>query len=167
LKTVLSRANRWKAILLIDEADVYVYERGDNLIQNAIVGIFLRVLEYYKGILFMTSNRAVIIDDAILSRVTAHIRYDYPAPDDLKSIWKVQSELLKANLEDSVIDEVVTRFPKISGRDARNILRLAKIIARKRKTKVTLALLEMASKFQDLTAIEETARTEYLESKKK
>src|SRR6185295_19284784 len=50
LKKVLRRAQRWGAILLIDEADVYVRERGDDIQQNAIVGVFLRVLEYYRGI---------------------------------------------------------------------------------------------------------------------
>ena len=60
LTKVLARASRWKAILLIDEADVYIHERGDDIQQNAIVGVFLRVLEYYRGVLFMTSNRATI-----------------------------------------------------------------------------------------------------------
>ena len=53
LKVILNRAAKWKVILLIDEADVYIHERGDDLIQNAIVGVFLRLLEYYKGILFL------------------------------------------------------------------------------------------------------------------
>jgi hypothetical protein len=52
LSTVLQRATRWKALLLIDEADVYIRERGDEIAQNAIVGVWLRVLEYYRGILF-------------------------------------------------------------------------------------------------------------------
>ena len=62
LSRVLTRASRWKAILLIDEADVYVHERGQDIQQNAIVGVFLRVLEYYRGVLFLTSNRATVID---------------------------------------------------------------------------------------------------------
>jgi len=57
LTTVLNRATRWGAILLIDEADVYIYERGTDIGQNAIVGVFLRLLEYYGGILFLTTNR--------------------------------------------------------------------------------------------------------------
>jgi AAA+ superfamily predicted ATPase len=58
LSRVLSRASRWQALLLIDEADVYVRARENDIQQNAIVGVFLRVLEYYRGILFLTSNRA-------------------------------------------------------------------------------------------------------------
>ena len=46
LSGVLERASRWGIILLIDEADVYIHERGNDLEQNAIVGVFLRLLEY-------------------------------------------------------------------------------------------------------------------------
>lgn len=75
LSKVLKRATRWGSILLMDEADVYVRQRGSDIEQNAIVGVFLRNLEYYNGILFMTSNLESDIDDAILSRATAHIVY--------------------------------------------------------------------------------------------
>jgi len=107
LKAVLNRATRWKAILLIDEADVYVHERGSDINQNAIVGVFLRVLEYYKGILFMTTNRDTMIDDAIASRATAKIRYQYPVIEDLKKIWKVISSNSGINIKEDVIEKAV------------------------------------------------------------
>src|SRR4029077_12394612 len=40
LLKVFVRAQRWNAILLLDEADVYVSKRGSDLMQNAIVGVF-------------------------------------------------------------------------------------------------------------------------------
>lgn len=89
LSEVLDRAARWKAILLIDEADVYVRTRGEDIQQNAIVGVFLRVLEYYRGIMFMTSNREVVIDDAIKSRATQPISdmISPTRPISLRSGW--------------------------------------------------------------------------------
>lgn len=39
LKTVLERAARWGAIPLIDEADVYIRRRGDDLDHNAVVAV--------------------------------------------------------------------------------------------------------------------------------
>jgi len=166
LKTVLRRASRWNAILLIDEADVYVYERGSNLQQNAIVGVFLRVLEYYKGILFMTSNRDTIIDDAILSRATAHLKYEYPSFTDLIEIWKVQNDLLNANLDPKIITDISHALPNVSGRDVRNILRLAKIIAQKKKRKITVEMIIQASKYQDLTLDADSKREDYRKSMK-
>jgi hypothetical protein len=32
-------ATRWRAILLIDEVDVYIHERGTDVHQNANVGV--------------------------------------------------------------------------------------------------------------------------------
>lgn len=148
LTTVLNRATRWGAILLIDEADVYIYERGTDIGQNAIVGVFLRLLEYYGGILFLTTNRDTIIDDAILSRVTAHVRYNVPDDEKAVAIWKVLAEQY-----DVPLDPVLCArgFPGISGRSVRQLIKLARIMAVKRKMKVTLELLHWAAKFQDFT----------------
>ena len=35
--------------MLIDEADVYIKRREDDMTMNAVVGVFLRVLEYFNG----------------------------------------------------------------------------------------------------------------------
>jgi hypothetical protein len=39
LKIILSRAERWGAVLLLDEADVYVARRGNDLNRNAVVAL--------------------------------------------------------------------------------------------------------------------------------
>lgn len=41
LETILKRAQRWGAILLIDEADVYIRTRGNDIDHNAVVASFL------------------------------------------------------------------------------------------------------------------------------
>jgi hypothetical protein len=151
LQHVLDRASRWRAILLIDEADVYVHERGDSIQQNAIVGVFLRVLEHYRGVLFLTSNRSTVIDDAVMSRATAWIRYDYPNQENLAKIWQVLSKQYKAELSDQLIGQLVREFPKVSGRNVKNLLKLAKMLAKSRKNpEVDLALFKYVSGFLDL-----------------
>ena len=46
LTTVLSLASSWKAIVLIDEADVFLEKRDlHDLLRNAMVAVFLRQLE--------------------------------------------------------------------------------------------------------------------------
>lgn len=152
LKIVLGRAERWKAILLIDEADVYVHERGTDIQQNAIVGVFLRVLEYYQGIMFLTSNRATVIDDAILSRATAWIRYDLPDRDKAQTIWKVLSVQYKVVLSDEDTVRLVDTpaFKRVSGRTIKNMLRLAKLMATRKRKSVTVETLVYVSQFIDL-----------------
>lgn len=149
LKTVLNRAAKWKAILLIDEADVYISERGKDLVQNAIVGIFLRLLEYYKGILFFTSNRGQIIDDAILSRCTAIINYELPTADDAKKIFDVLTEQFKLKIKDEVIYEVINTF-EISGRDIKHLLKLIKFVSERQNKEINYKLFEYCSKFLNI-----------------
>lgn len=149
LRTILGRASRWRAILLIDEADVYIHERGDDIEQNAIVGIFLRILEYYNGILFMTSNRATIIDDAILSRATAHIRYEKPEGEELKRIWKVLSTQFQVKMDDALIEKSAKELTGMSGRDIKNLLKLTRLLSIRREKPVDMEMLKFASKFQD------------------
>ena len=51
LEKVLSLAHSWGAILLLDEADVFLEKRAINDIhRNALVSIFLRLLEYFQGV---------------------------------------------------------------------------------------------------------------------
>lgn len=71
LKDILDVASVWNAVVLIDEADIFLEKRGDNDIKRngeengslgvdvylGMVGIFLRLLEYHQGILFLTTNR--------------------------------------------------------------------------------------------------------------
>ncbi|KAI1324566.1 hypothetical protein F5Y16DRAFT_423877 [Xylariaceae sp. FL0255] len=71
-------AQLWDCILLLDEADVFLSQRETSALQrNALVSVFLRVLEYYTGILFLTTNRVGTLDEAFKSRV--HLSLFYPA----------------------------------------------------------------------------------------
>lgn len=147
LQEVLNRAARWGAVLLIDEADVYIRRRGEDITQNAIVGVFLRLLEYYRGVLFMTSNRGNIIDDAILSRATAWVQYRLPDAELLKEIWRVLSAQYKVKLAPHDISGLVKALPNLSGRSVRNILKLATLL---KGTKATPADICEVSQYQAL-----------------
>jgi hypothetical protein len=141
LKEVLNRAVRWGAILLLDEADVYVHERGDDLEQNAVVGVFLRVLEYYSGVLFMTTNRGTLIDDAITSRCTAIISYEVPSVEDQAHIWTILAERSHIPLPKGVALEIAKANPKLSGRDVKGLLKLAEKDMKKRGEPISLKMI--------------------------
>ena len=58
LTMILALAVTWDAVVLLDEADVFLQTRDDNNItRNALVSIFLRQLEYFEGLLILTTNR--------------------------------------------------------------------------------------------------------------
>lgn len=141
LKT-LARGRRWGAIMLLDEADVYVTSRGTDLQLNAIVGVFLRVLEYHSGVLFLTTNRGDLVDDAILSRCTARIPFEAPPADQQHLIWEILTDSNGLHVRPSIIKEIVRRHPKLSGRDIKNLLKLAMMAARDRKCEITADLID-------------------------
>ena len=72
LPLIFQRADKWKSVLLLDEADVCLERRSlHGVHRNALVSVFLRELEYYQGIMFLTTNRVKQIDNAIASRIKA------------------------------------------------------------------------------------------------
>lgn len=125
LMSILRRAMRWNAILLLDEADVYIRRRDNDLEHNAIVAEFLRSLEYFHGLLFMTTNRIGDVDDAILSRCIATIHYETPSPTDARRLWRMQAEQVGAYLDDGLIETLASRYPDASGRDIKELMKLA------------------------------------------
>lgn len=147
LKKILKRASRWNAILLIDEADVYVHERGNDLIQNAIVGVFLRVLEYHTSMLFMTTNRPDIVDDAIASRCVARIDYNYPNKEQQKMIWRVLADSSTIKLTDDSINAFVENHNDFSGRDIKNILKLANLKSVAENKPIDITHIDYVSQF--------------------
>lgn len=157
LKT-FARAQRWNAILLLDEADVYVKRRGDDLQQNAIVGVFLRTLEYYKGVMFLTTNRADLVDDAIASRCVARIDYEIPSLPDQKRIWRILATNSNCELSDAEIEKITTKHSVLSGRDIKNLLKLALMVAVTRKTAVTSELISFVKKFKPTMAASEVGK---------
>lgn len=145
---VLSRAIRWGAILLIDEADVFIRTRGEDINQNAIVGAFLRVLEYYSGVLFMTTNRETSVDDAIISRCTAQVKYSIPTPEGQAKIWRILADVSGIKLPDSEVKKFVKRHPAISGRDVKGLLKLANMISVREKKPITCESIQNVMRFK-------------------
>lgn len=151
LGVVLARANRWGCILLIDEADVYVRARGEDIEQNAMVGVWLRVLEYYRGVMFLTSNKATMIDDAVMSRATAWIKYPRPTKTELERIWAVLLAQYEMETPTSLIAKLVETWPHLTGRNVKNMIKLAKQLADSSfGDKDEWAVYETASRFLDI-----------------
>ncbi|KAH7153528.1 hypothetical protein EDB81DRAFT_882464 [Dactylonectria macrodidyma] len=82
------RAEKWGCVLLLDEADVFLVSRTHReLMRNALVSVFLRQLEYYSGILFLTTNRPGTLDEAFKSRIHVSLRYAELDLDSTRRMW--------------------------------------------------------------------------------
>lgn len=89
VKRVFEMATDWDAVILLDEADVFMAERNPNDIhRNELVSIFLRELEYFRGIIFLTTNLYQTIDTAFRSRVSLHLLFQPLAAPARETVWR-------------------------------------------------------------------------------
>jgi hypothetical protein len=96
LQKILDIAHAWGAVLLLDEADVFLEKRTiQDIHRNALVSIFLRLLEYFQGILFLTTNRVETFDDAFQSRIHIALRYGELSTKAKKSVFKMFIERVR------------------------------------------------------------------------
>jgi hypothetical protein len=156
LKDVLTRAQRWGAVMLIDEADVYIKRRNDDMTMNAVVGVFLRVLEYFNGLLFLTTNRVDDIDEAIISRCIALIKFYPPDEDARRKIWRVMTVQFALEVDDKVIDELVEIFPAVSGRDIKGLAKLVAKFCSHKQVQPTTEAFKRCSIFRGMDLGEQT-----------
>lgn len=126
LNRVFTRVARWNAVLQFDECEIFLTQRGDDLERSAIVGSFLRLLDYYQGILFLTTNRAEVLDHAVLSRVMLKLTYPDLDRDARAAIWRTMLEVAGLTLVTGSVEELAE--DDINGRQIRNLTRLAKIL---------------------------------------
>ncbi|KAG0566024.1 hypothetical protein KC19_7G032400 [Ceratodon purpureus] len=155
LVKVLDIAASWGAILLLDEADVYLERRSSkDLTRNAITGVFLRQLEYYRGVLFLTTNRDDSFDEAICSRITQFLYYGRLDEHQRGTIWT--NLFSRGGLKKYTTDDLAELSkPEFNGREIRKIVKIAQTMAniKKEKLKVqhvreALTVYDESSKFR-------------------
>ncbi|KAJ9144049.1 p-loop containing nucleoside triphosphate hydrolase protein [Pleurostoma richardsiae] len=162
LESEFKRATYWDAILLLDEADVVLEARSfEDVRRNGIVSIFLRQLEYYQGVLFLTTNRVSTMDTAFQSRIQIGIGFQSMTPEIRAQVW---AQLLALNGRDKIIgmkalQDVKQKLSKceLNGRQIRNVLNVAEGLAfnqygeaGKLKYSHILEAVEAAIEFQKL-----------------
>ncbi len=150
LKDTLIRAQRWGAVMLIDEADVYIRRRNDSLSSNAVVGVFLRVLEYFNGLLFLTTNRIDDIDEAIISRCIAMISYHPPHREDRVKIWQVMTEQFNLSIDDELIQQLADIFPDATGREIKGLTKLAAKYCKQKQLQPSFEVFKKCSVFRGM-----------------
>ena len=135
LKEIFSYAVSWKAILLMDEADIFLQERDmHNVTRNALVSIFLRELEYFDGILFLTTNRPGDIDEAFQSRIHVSIGLKALNTEERRLVWAVfikEMRDLSDKRKRGLLEYVTENFDadRLNGRQIRNAVRTALALA--------------------------------------
>ena len=153
LRDILQIAASWNAVLLIDEADIFLEKRDLDVERNALVGVFLRLLEYYSGILFMTTNRVEQIDPAFYARISLGINYPNLTNGIRASIWKTHLKLYDiSSLSDKDI-QTLSHF-ELNGRQIKNCVRIVNALVQKVSGSFTIdsfyRVITQIERFNDL-----------------
>jgi hypothetical protein len=142
----------WNCVLLLDDADVFLEERSlSDLGRNSLVAIFLRMLEYYEGILILTSNRIGTFDEAFKSRIQVALHYPTLDMRSRRSIWLNFFEMLEEDEADVDLGGLRSRLEEladfeINGRQIRNVLTTARQLALYKKETLCWEHLEVSIK---------------------
>ena len=139
LRSILDVATIWDAVILLDEADIFLEKRDEhNIARNAMVGVFLRLLEYHNGVLFLTTNRVKEIDKAFYSRISVALHYK--SDGKAEKIW---TNLLKAAKMNPLWAKELYGY-EVNGRQIKNSIRMAQTLARAKSRDVVVGDLKRA-----------------------
>ncbi|KAL8353302.1 hypothetical protein RB601_003242 [Gaeumannomyces tritici] len=152
LSKVFNLGKIWDCVVLLDEAEVFLEQRTlQDLKRNALVSVFLRQLEYYEGILILTTNRVGTFDEAFKSRIQLALRYEPLGRDQRKQVWRNFLNRLRALGEGDSIDfsEVASHMDELAGyemngREIRNAITTGRQLAKYMKEKMTFGHLKRA-----------------------
>ncbi|KAI5785369.1 P-loop containing nucleoside triphosphate hydrolase protein [Pyronema domesticum] len=133
LTKILEVAHGWGAVLLLDEADVFLERRSvHDIHRNALVCVFLRQLEYFQGILFMTTNRVETFDEAFQSRIHIALRYSDLDSKARHAVWTQFLDMVSHEEPRKILTQeqlnVLSR-KNLNGRQIKNIVRTAQALA--------------------------------------
>lgn len=115
LGNFLRTAEKWDSIVLLDEADIFLEQRGRmDIFRNAMVGVFLRLLEYHNSPMFLTTNRVFAFDPAIRSRISIAIKYHPLKRAARKQVWQQLLDMANAKVSPSDLMELA--MSSVNGR---------------------------------------------------
>ncbi|KAI0555989.1 P-loop containing nucleoside triphosphate hydrolase protein [Xylaria curta] len=145
LERVLNLCSMWNAILLLDEADVFLGARtSDSIERNELVAIFLRMLEYYKGTMFLTTNRIASIDPAFQSRIDLFLPYHDLTSEARRKVWCNFIERAgqdKFEVTGESLDKL-SQLP-LNGREIKNLIKSVQLLSIKRGCKISMDRVQL------------------------
>lgn len=143
LAAFLRLGERYGAVVLLDEADVYLEARRPrDLARNGLVAVFLRALEHYRGVLFLTTNRVRAFDAAVASRLHVALRYRALGDADRRRVWAGGFERLERDSAGRVRAAVAAREYAYEAQEVRALAWNGREIRNALQTAVALAEAE-------------------------
>jgi len=158
LRRIFDLAARWEAILLIEDVDIFLESRSSDADaqRKAFVSVLLRVLEYYTGVMFLTTTRSKALDISVQSRVHLSVRYQDLSKEDCRVVFGRFMDKTDASADQKM--DIMRWFRReaapanLDGRQIKNLVTSAQSIARSRDTTLNLnsilSVYRMTEEFQ-------------------
>ncbi len=178
LKKFFEMAIDWDAVILLDEADVFMAERNPNdIARNELVSIFLREIEYFRGCIFLTTNLFDTIDIAFRSRVSIHLLFNPLTPESRQILWRkfldrlpkitVENEFGEKSQQDmaaGINAEDIKELGRynLNGREIQNAVKTVKSWCGSKGYEVTLLRIESSVKVTAPQALKQTVNCDDL-----
>jgi AAA+ superfamily predicted ATPase len=112
-------------------------------------------LEYFQGIIFLTSNRVSVFDEAIKSRIHLALQYSSPGKTVRRLLWQKHLANVPAEEIDVDVDEVLKALEgtTMNGREISNSITTARTLAKSEGSKLKLeylqAIVQVWSEFEE------------------
>jgi len=112
--------------------------------------VLLREVEYFKGVLIMTTNRAIAFDIAMLSRIHRTINFGTLTAEQESKVWNIYyNKLVKSQPHSADLGSIETWIKRhrkkrtgFNGREIRNVFITTKTLASEIEGRVTFNHIE-------------------------
>lgn len=90
IASVFNDAEQKQALLLIDEADTFLYSRASaqRSWEQSMTNEFLTALESFRGICICTTNFRDNLDNAAIRRFPVKVKFSYARPEQLEALYR-------------------------------------------------------------------------------
>lgn len=132
LAFILRFGQPWNCVLLLEEAHILLEKDSTpDSRKDSIVSKFLRILDYYNGIVILTSRCVDVFDDAIVSRVQIPLRFESLNRASRRKIWQNFIDLLEEDQGDTNFEDIRAHLDhfageELNGHQIRNVFKTAK-----------------------------------------
>ncbi|MCX7995138.1 MAG: ATP-binding protein [candidate division WOR-3 bacterium] len=146
VEEVFANARAADCVMVFDEADSLFGRRlnefhSTDRMHNYLTNILMQIIEKFEGVVILTTNREVVLDEAFYRRILIKMKFDIPGPEERAQLWKILiPEKVPLN-KDVDFGELGKRF-KLTGGEIKNaILKALMDCADRKLSKLPMYLL--------------------------
>jgi SpoVK/Ycf46/Vps4 family AAA+-type ATPase len=135
MRSVSEICNAWDCVVLFDDAEIFFEQRTmHDMERNAMVVTFLRCLDFFTGLVILTTNRVGTFDETVRSRVQLVIYLEQWNYDERVKIWKTVIRDLVSFIDQNQIDKLMSDIYlfaewKLNGWEVDNMVKMAMQLA--------------------------------------